>query len=152
MDYRYQKERKKKHEDPYKYVARLLKYRLRSEKEIRDRLSQKFPVDVVEEVIGKLKEKNIIDDKRFAYMYAKDQLQIYRHGPKLIKAKLKAFGVDDEDIEEGIQMAWNEFDVEEFIKELVNRKKSLKEVKNFLFKRGFDLSILDNIDIEIDRR
>jgi len=70
----------------------------------------------------------------------------------LIKVKLKALGVDEEIIEEGIQIAWDEFDVETFVKELVNRKKDLKEIKKFLYKRGFDLSILDNIDIEIDRR
>ena len=152
MAYRYQKRQKKRNDDPYKYVGRLLKYRLRSEKEIRDRLSQRYSAEIVDEVISKLKEKNIIDDKRFAYMYAKDHLQIYRHGPKLIKVKLKALGVDEEIIEEGIQIAWDEFDVETFVKELVNRKKDLKEIKKFLYKRGFDLSILDNIDIEIDRR
>ncbi len=152
MAYRYQRKQKKKNEDPYKYVARLLKYRLRSEKEIRDRLSQRYSSDVVEEVISKLKKKNIIDDKRFAYMYAKDHLQIYRHGPKLIKSKLKALGVGEEALEEGIQMAWSEFDLEAFIRELVNKKRDLREIKNFLYKRGFDLSILDNIDIEIDRR
>ncbi|MCD6449331.1 MAG: RecX family transcriptional regulator [Thermotogaceae bacterium] len=152
MAYRYRKKQKKRSEDPYKYVSRLLKYRLRSEKEIRDRLSQRFPFDVVEEVVSKLKEKSIIDDKRFAYMYAKDHLQIYRHGPKLIRAKLKALGIDEDIIDEGIQAAWNEFDIEAFIKEISRKKNDLKEIKKFLYKRGFDTSILDNVDIEIDRR
>ncbi len=150
MDYRLKKKRnqnkKRKNDDPYKYVARLLKYRLRSEKELRLKLSERFSDEVVNKTIDVLKEKGLIDDRRFAYMFAQDQLNIYGHGPYVIKRKLKQLGVDEEIIEEEVERAFEEFDIESFVKKVVNRYKDPRKVKDYLFKRGFDPSILDNFD------
>ncbi len=145
------RKKQRKPEDPYKYVSRLLRYRLRSEKELRQRLLERYSEDVVEEVMKKLKEKGIVDDARFALMFAKDELSVYKHGPWIIKAKLKSLGVDEELIDEAIEKAMEEFDLEAFLREVLKKKEDRRKARDYLFKRGFDPSLLDNVDIEIDR-
>ena len=151
MGYPSKRKKQKRAEDPYKYTARLLRYRLRSEKELKLRLQERYSEEVANTVVEKLKEKGIVDDERFALLFAKDQLQIHRHGPRVIEMKLKSLGVADEVIEKAVKEAWKDFDLEGFLKEVLRKKKDVRKAKEYLYRRGFDPSLLDNMDIEIDR-
>lgn len=140
---------KRDEESALKYVSRLLKYRLRSEEEVRRRLLRMgYPEEVVDEVIEKLKGSKILDDERFAYLFAKDELEIHFHGPYVIRRKLKELGVDEEIVEIGIEKALKEADLSEKVKSLFEKYKDLRKVKEVLFRRGFDPSIVDEMDLE----
>ena len=138
---------KRKIEDPYTYVSRLLRYRLRSEEELKRKLKERYSEDVAEEVMEKLREKGIVDDERFSYMFALDHLNLYGHGPFYIMKKLRELGVDEDVAKRAVNRALSEFDLENFLKRLYLRFEDKKKLRDYLFKRGFDPSILDNVDL-----
>ena len=153
MDFRSKKIQKNK-ESAFRYVERLLRYRLRSENELRYRLKSKdFPDEIIDEVLEKLKETKIVDDERFAYMFAKGELEVKAHGPYMIRRKLRELGVDPDIADRAIDKAWNEYDFTELVRKLYSRYKSdQKKVREILYRRGFDPSIIEDVDLEIDRR
>ena len=139
---------KKDEEGALRYVQRLLRYRLRSRKELEERLLREgFPEEVVERVLRKLEETGIIDDERFAYLFAHDELSLKFHGPYVIRRKLRALGVDEEIIEEALKKALEEVDMSEHVKRLFEKYGDVRKVREVLFQRGFDPSILENLDL-----
>ncbi len=150
----YRSKNRKSEEEALRYVERLLRYRLRSEREIRYRLSQKgFSEDLIDRVVEKLRRSKIVDDESFAYMFAKSELEVKFHGPYMIRRKLKDLGVDNDVIERALERAWSEYDFAEFVRDLYRRYGGdLKKVREALYRRGFDPSIIEDVDLEIDRR
>ena len=146
------KNKPKDEESALNYVRRLFRYRLRSEQEIRKRLSREgYPEEIIESVIERLKKAGLVNDERFAYMFAKSELEVYFHGPYVIRRKLKELGVDEEIIEKSLERALEEVDLKEKIRSFVNRFDDMRKARENLFRRGFDVSILDDIDVD-DRR
>ena len=134
--------RKKRESDPLKYASTLMRYRPRSEKEMRERLSKRFPADVVEETIRVLKERGLLDDERFALMMARSELAKL-HGPRMIRSKLLSLGVEEEYIETALERAMREFDISGEIERLRKRMDGRK-LREYLYRRGFDPKILEN--------
>ncbi len=151
MGYR-SKKNNKNEESALRYVERLLRYRLRSEWEIRYRLSQKgFSEELINRVVEKLKRSRILDDESFAYMFAKSELEVKFHGPYMIRRKLRELGVDDDTIDRALKRAWKEYDFTEFVRNLYEKHgRDLKKVRETLYRKGFDPSIIE--DVEINRR
>lgn len=59
----------RKQTNPLKYALRLLKYRVRFENELRNRLKSKgFSDEEVENTIATLKKQGYIDDEKAAYL------------------------------------------------------------------------------------
>lgn len=78
------------------YAFLLLKYRLRSEKELAERLKRKkFEQAVIKETIAFLKEKNFIDDSAFAAAWINSRLR-KPLGIRKIKQELKIKGINPE--------------------------------------------------------
>ena len=155
MDFRSKKNRNQKSEESaLRYVEKLLRYRLRSEKEIRYRLSRRgFSEDLIDRVVERLKRSGILDDESFAYMFAKSELEVKFHGPYMIRRKLRELGVDPGVVDRAVERAWNEYDFEEPVKKLYLRyERDLRKLKEVLYRRGFDPSIIEDVDLEIDRR
>jgi regulatory protein len=85
------------------YAFLLLKFRLRSVKEMRERLSKKkFPADVIETVLGQLQEKQFLDDRVFARGWITSRAS-RRFGPGRIRSELRVKGIAPEMIEEGLK-------------------------------------------------
>lgn len=83
-------------EDGEKYALacamKFLSYRMRTEKELRDKLSGKgISEDCVERAVKKLKEIGYLDDREFAGLYAQELLQKY--GQRVAVQKLMQKGV-----------------------------------------------------------
>ncbi len=128
----------KRSKDPLNDALRLLKIRLRSEWELRHRLKEKGHFDEeIETVIDLLKNKNFIDDKRFAYLYAYDSLSLKKKGPVKIRYELRQLHVDDADIEEGLKKALEEIDIKPIIESLL-KKYAPKKFREVLYRHGFD--------------
>lgn len=123
------------------YALKLLKYRARSEKELRSKLESKgFKKEEIEELILEFKEKGFIDDEKFSYLFAYDKLTLQKKGPKFIEWELLKLGVDRQVVEKAIFRVLQEVDEEKIIKEIVTREKT--DLKNSKEKRKLYLKLL----------
>ncbi len=127
-----------------------LKFRLRTEKELRDYLIKKikdkqWSLDDVEKVINILKDQQLIDDERFVQSYINDRINIKPKGKKLLIKELKQKGIKEDLLEK--YFLKNELDEEELAFEVLKKRWSrlnrLDEKKRFekairlLLSRGF---------------
>ena len=141
----------RKQTNPLKYALRLLKYRVRFENELRNRLKSKgFSDEEVENTIATLKKQGYIDDEKAAYLFAVDEMRLKLFGPKIVKMKLRSLGVDDETSARAIERALSEIDCPEELKRLKTRFESRQEMKDYLYKRGFEISHIEEILDQID--
>jgi len=83
-----------------KAAWRLLAFRPRSESELRSRLTQKrLPPESVESVLADLRRDGILDDTRFAKLYALSRIQGRTFGKDRVKRELLAAGFPSEAVE-----------------------------------------------------
>lgn len=143
------KELQKKEEEfkAYNSALQLLSYRLRSEKELRDRLVRKFPANLVEKIINRLKKEKLIDDAEFARAWVKNRMSLKPKGKKFIKSELFQKGIEKDLIQKTLEKEYNEDKEIELATEIT--KKKLNTLKNlprlearqkligFLQRRGF---------------
>ncbi|ANQ54084.1 RecX family transcriptional regulator [Thermosipho sp. 1063] len=123
--------------NPLSDALRLLKYRARSEMEIKTRLKSKgYSTCEIEEVVLQLKEKGFLDDEKFAYLYAYDSLTLKKKGPFLIRLELQKLGVDEFIIEDALSRVLEEVDVEK-IKTEITKNLDERKAKEYLYRRGF---------------
>jgi len=137
------------------YALKLLKYRARSEKELRGRLKTKgFSETEIDNLIAEFKEKGFIDDSKFSYLFAYDKLTIQKKGPKLIEWELLKLGVEKGIVEETISKILQEVDEEKIIKEFLKReisshkifdKKEKRKLYSKLVRRGFNYYSIENV-------
>jgi regulatory protein len=86
--------------DAYELALRALRYKERSESELRGWLAERGVGEgEVEEVIALLAEAGAIDDASFARRYAADKRELAGWGPERIAAALEGRGVAREHIE-----------------------------------------------------
>lgn len=84
-------------------ALRLLAYRQRSEKEIRDALRRRStPEDVIEETIARLQSAKFIDDAAFAGNYVEARDQASPRGRRLLAAELAAKGIGKPEREQSL--------------------------------------------------
>jgi len=86
-------------------ALRLLRYRPRSEAEIRTRLSRRFNTEAIEGVIFQLRARQMIDDATFAAFWREERDSFSPRGRQLLKVELRHKGVDPEiinDVLDGI--------------------------------------------------
>lgn len=76
------------------YALKLLGYRARTERELRERLIGKgYLAETVDETLYKLVDVKLIDDGEFAVSYVRNKLSINRRGPRRIYFELLKRGV-----------------------------------------------------------
>ncbi|MDK2838904.1 MAG: regulatory protein [Thermosipho sp. (in: thermotogales)] len=123
--------------NPINDALRLLKFRIRSEKEIYFRLKDKgYSDEEIKKTIEELKSKGFLDDEKFAYLYAYDSLTLKKKGPFLIKRELLNLGVDEYIIDDAISKVLSEVDIEQIKRELV-KDMDARKAKEYLYRRGF---------------
>ena len=136
------------------YAFLLLKFRLRSEKELAGRLKQKkFSPQVIEEVVSFLREKQFLDDSLFAKSWLESRLN-RSLGLRRIKQELKIKGIDNQTVESLIAEKKNDYSEEETVltlaKEKIRRIKGTdpvsakRRVYAFLIRRGFSPDIVSD--------
>ncbi|MCK4810564.1 MAG: regulatory protein RecX [Candidatus Omnitrophica bacterium] len=128
------------------YAFLLLKYRLRTIKELRGRLiKKKFPEAVIKEVIIYLKEHHYLDDREFAHVYTKEKLS-QGFGQRRISFTLKRLGIPFDLIEVSLDEVKKEIDCRRILKELIDKlalkykgkeRKKEKTIR-YLLQRGFN--------------
>ncbi len=134
------------------YAYRLLKYRMRSKKEMESRLLRKdFPNLIVADVIGDLEKVNLINDEQFARAFTSDRINLALKGKRLIFAELIKKGIDVPLIKNALNNV-DETKEQEAIKRLVEkyanryRKYPAHEKKQKMYalltRRGFSYPII----------
>jgi len=144
--------KKKSIESALGYAFLLLKFRLRSEKEIRARLvKRKIDPQIINKVVDFLKGKNFIDDQLFAKSWIRSRLK-RPLGIRRVTQELKLKGVDQAVIESQIKKARKDYSESEVVKKLavdkfrkikgVDRYKAKQRIYRYLHYRGFSSGII----------
>ena len=153
-------------EDKYSYIVNeviyikaqdkalnYLGFKMRTEKEIRDKLeSYDYSENVIERVMEFLLKYNYIDDFKYAMSYIRQTQRLKPLGSYGIKMKLREYGVKDEIIENAILES--ELDEEEDAYSLLMKKigekkeldeKEKKKYHDFLLRRGYSYDIIKEV-------
>ena len=134
---------------------RLLKFRLRSVDEIRQRLKKKkIPADIIEQTIRFLKEKEFIDDGIFAKLWLQSRLR-RQMGFKRIIRELKEKGINPDIIEEITRETRKDYSEEKIVSDLarerlrklknVDRGKAKQRLYGWLLRRGFSPEVVFDV-------
>ena len=135
----------------YNKALDIISRREHSEKEIKNKLLEKFDTpELIDKIISKLIENNLINNVRYAEMYVHVRKR-KGFGPKKIKFELMTKGIDDSIssiaiTEEG---SWKEAAQKAFNKKFQNGAsnefKERNKQKNFLQNRGFSFEEIDSV-------
>jgi len=145
---------KKKSEKALSYAHRLFTVRARSESELKDRLFRKgFDRDTIQSVISRLKDKNIINDERFARLWVESRMRTSPRGAILLRRELIEKGVPSSVIEGALLE--NREPEDRVAKRLAERKiKSLRGIPkikakrrlfDYLKRKGIKFDIIEEI-------
>jgi len=134
-------------EDALSYAFLLLKFRLRSENELQQRLKRKkFDPQDVKAVLAFLKKKEFVNDQLFARSWIKSRLK-RPIGIRRLRQELKAKGVDQDLIQAEVEAALEDYSESEVVGKLaaeklkklkgIDRHKARQRIYRYLLYRGF---------------
>ena len=130
------------------YLERLVAIRPRTESELRRRLAAKgCAPEIVEKVLAKAREAGLVDDEKFARLYAEDRLLSRPRSRKLLARELRARGIDPHLAEEASRAALPERSERALACQALERRLPLlrrlpketakRRAYSFLLRRGF---------------
>ena len=161
----------------YNRALYFLSPRPRSEKEIREKLQKKprgkkaveINLEIIEEVINKLKAQNLINDTEFAQWWIEQRTVFRPKGIRVIKMELRQKGISEDIIKATINPSAllragssqltvsNEIDrAKKLVKKRIDRYKNLpkqeiyQKLSQFLAYRGFDYDIISDVLKEVN--
>ena len=137
------------------YAFLLLKFRLRSEKELAQRLKQKgFSEELCQATVDFLKDKQFINDRLFAKGWVASRLN-KPFGLRRIKQELVQKGLGKEVIEEAFVQAKEDYDENKIVKDLAEKRfsklkdiepiKAKQRVYAYLIRRGFSPDLVGEV-------
>jgi len=136
------------------YSLKLIKRRLRSTQELRDKLKlKKYPNDIIERIIKEFKQLNYLNDKEFAKAWVNDRINLNPKAPRLLKLELRQKGVSQRIIDEVLNDIIKQYNFKdiafdlaksrhETLKGLSDIDKKKRRIFDYLRRRGFDYSII----------
>ena len=128
-------------------VLRYLKYRVRTEGEVRNKFKKIIPPFYLEEFIKEFKQLGLIDDRLFCKVFTEEKLR-KGYGRKAIYFELMKKGVDKNLIEEVVcniskerelKVAWD------IVKKKIKDFQDKRKIYQLLLRRGFDRQIILSI-------
>ncbi len=140
-----------------------LKFRPRTEKEIRDYLYKKIKTthwsrDDADKIIEELKEKELIDDEKFIDLFVRDRTALKPKGKRVLIRELKLKGIKDELIEK--YFSQNSIDEETLALNILEKRwprfrsldsqKRFEKSVRFLMSRGFEYDLVRKIIKKLD--
>ncbi len=138
-----------------KAALRLLSFRPRSESELRSRLAmKKLPNEAIEAVIVDLRGEKMLDDAKFAKLYAMSRIQSQTFGKDRVKRELARKGLSAKDVASAMDSI-ADIDERSVAEETARRKlatmKGLsreakkRRLHGALMRRGFNASLIFKI-------
>jgi regulatory protein len=145
------------------YALLLLRYRPRTEKEFRDKLTRKgFSETIICRVMEEFRKKGALDDLRFARLLCDHRLTVKKIGPAKIAHELREKGVDKTIIQEALseadvggQTQYESAKACAVKKADVLRKKDMSayvlrgKVANYLARKGYDYELIARVVREL---
>ena len=130
-------------------AIRFLGYRVRTEKEVFNKLKEKdFDKRVIKKTITKLKEMSYLSDQEFIETWVKDRIANKPSGKRLISFELKQKGISEKIAKEKldklvsekqeIKMAQKALDKAQTKYENLTGKEKNQKIASYLARRGFD--------------
>ena len=134
------------------YAFLLLKFRLRSEHELKARLRQKgFSEELSQETVNFLKDKEFIDDQVFARGWVVSRLK-RPFGLRKIRQELVQKGLSAEVIEDSLSQAKENYQESQIVSQLAQQRfsklkgiepfKAKARVYAYLIRRGFAVDVV----------
>jgi regulatory protein len=129
------------------YSYKLLTYRQRSIKEIRNRLIQKgYNKKIVAKVISRLKKLNLLDDLAFARLWIENRINTKPAGRKLIYQELRLKGISADVIDKAMAHLLTPEDeyklANRFAENMLKKGKEQKKIYSHLLRRGFPYDLV----------
>jgi regulatory protein len=132
-----------------------LKFRLRTEKEIRNYLIRKskkysFSDEIINKVIIRLKDLNLIDDKKFLEVYIESRNRNKQKSQFILRLELIKLGIDelaigeyfDKNLLDEFDLAKKAFDKHCSRWQNISKEKRLQKATQFLLRRGFGFDVI----------
>jgi regulatory protein len=86
-----------KREIAYQQALKLISYRPRSEKEVRQNLNKhSIPTSIIEDTIDRLKTNGLIDDEKFALQWVENRIDFRPRSRHMLSFELKQKGITSE--------------------------------------------------------
>ncbi len=134
----------------YQKALHLIGHRPRTEKEIKEKLSEKnFSSQQIKETVEKLRESGLVHDAKFAEMWVEDRNAFHPRSRRLIAYELKRKGIAEDLI--GTALKGTPEDSELALQAAVQYARRLagldwpafqKKLSSFLARRGFDFGTI----------
>ena len=101
---------------------KLLSYRMRSKKELNQKLIKKgFSIDIINDVVVEFEKKDWINDQKFGLAFSKDQINRNNIGPIALKYKLKEYLDSLDLIDHILNNIYSELDVGNIIIKIIQK-------------------------------
>tara|TARA_Y100000590_G_scaffold422903_1_gene528126 strand:+ start:1216 stop:1785 length:570 start_codon:yes stop_codon:yes gene_type:complete len=143
-------------EKAYEKALGFISHRPRSVLEVSNRL-KKYGIDskVAEEVISRLKEKNVLNDTDFALLWVENRSTFRPRGKLLLRKELLSKGISDNDIEIALSEVEESADARQLAYSKLSKYNDLtldslrQRIWSLLSRNGFDYSIVNDVVTEI---
>ena len=131
----------------YNGLLNYISYRERCESEVRDWLFRKGFPDLREELIQRLKDRNYLNDARFAEMFVRDRVNLKQWGPIRLRQELAKKRIARDIIDIAIESISEDVDFHALAADLAARKlksidkptlKDKKRIWAYLQRRGYE--------------
>lgn len=143
----------------YQKATRLLDYRPRTEKEIRQRLVQKgFSTLEIDQVVLRLKRANLVQDQQFAKMWIENRNDYHPRSQRLMRYELRNKGVSEQMIETALADSAEDIELAtraaaQYARKLNFQDRELfrKKLSAYLVRRGFSYGTIAPVIRDIIR-
>lgn len=131
------------------YMMRMLGRRDHARRELADKARRKdLNHAFIDDVLDELERKGYLDDRAFAVSFARDKYELNRWGPSKIRAHLRKKGIGRSDADRAIEEVFEEADLRETLRRLVEKRKRhflreedplkrKKKIFDYLARKGF---------------
>lgn len=132
-------------EAAYQKATRLLDYRPRTEKEIRQRLSQKgFSSEEIDLVVERLQKANLVQDQDYAKMWIENRNEFHPRSQRMMRYELRNKGISEQMIDNALAESKEDGELatraaQRYARKLdpSNRMEFRKRLSAYLGRRGF---------------
>lgn len=129
-------------------VFQLLKYRIRSEQEIRSKLQRKgFSDPIIDQTVAYFKDIGLVDDRDFARQWVASRLA-RPYGRRRIRFELQQKGIEAKIIQDLLESSMDDDTEDELVRTLARKQikkyselddqKKRKRIYGYLSRRGFE--------------
>jgi len=138
--------------DAFQYALRLLNIRERTEKELLERLEKKgFNKQSIESTLNRLKELNLLNDRRAAEALLNYGITVKGLGSKGLRRFCTERGVDESILNELIDEQTDEKRAEELVRkrlpsmEHISYEKKYQRLFGYLYRRGYSVDVIKKV-------